>query len=1356
MDATAFSGWLDLQDVAKPWVPGMHWGKRSTLYVKVTSVAIDDMQASAILVDPCLPRSLGEATGRRSLLETKSSVMLQGNHVDKLQVNGFYVLYGTLAPVQVSDHSYRVAIPKCSFAAGISKLLGARLPWDCEGGTQLPSRVAVAELFCGGVGGWSYACRKMDGFEVIMALDSDPVATKWFAINNGGSPCLQGEYFKNDLPFGVFPIYTCDISDRSWYQTFLEVDCEMFTISFPCTPWSSMGSRTGLNGDPGQALIHAITAAKTLQPAVLAFENVPGFRSGVEFEKFVQQLQFAGFQIMYATMDDLANYSCCSRRRWVAVAINTLHLAKPQLIQGWARPPCSAPGVFEPVRHTADFENDDLLQAWMPSDAELSILKRFPVRDDVSCPTSRIVSSGGRLPTFTASYRKSLSFSPAFLQSRGLHAWLVCDGNQKIRWFTPLEAAVTMGFAYEIQLPADPISAVHLVGNAIAPPHAALALHYTARMLAEQTGASIRADFKVFLHSCGCQSVDFRGLCIVLHEEAMFLSQKRSTLNKRPFSVTAKPSAAPGLERPSKKHVAQEPPAAGFVADTLPFPDTMQGDLADGRPSGFLDPSGTFKELSPPSQPVHWKRWIQSPQFAKEPGKFMVSFRGEFLSDDILFLPGFKYVVQFHKVVPGGPGPVSGAYDVAGDFHALPTPTVPILWKKWLCDNHRPCPPDVWVTADGAVLSDTHVLLPGKSQLLRFRARMRGGTKDSRAKLRQHLIAKGVSPEVVQDRINSVMEIITDEQLANAYKSLEPWATLKELVGNRLRLVTQDEFRLKKKAAAPARSGQIDAVDPWLTSDPWSEAKGQQQEQDDGHGFSAVELIPDFFSNEDGTAPELLTQIQCDAKGLCLLPVDQAMALADMKSVVSADECAAVVLGSTQASLGSFPMQAITFPAKHCSAGKVLLKGVLINYGARKIALRKSANEFHVEPKNVQVLTFEIPKDHTTSWDQVLDNPLRFIWKHIDKSQSRLLSTWSRKFFHNRAVVAPSAATSFHCFGKALKDDVQLLLTQSGCEGIYITPKAPDGTPDGMYRIVWLETNDRLKATALARSLADVVGVVRGRNNLGLRVLADHYTSTRQFVEPGWENTMKIRYQVRVSSKYVLSPLAAEVDREALQKILDAFSWSALPLRPRGRDAWIVGADQPPPAETIMVAGTLVLIVPLKQTGNQKASDSVVVAAPDSVKKSLDRQISNAQHYVPVTPVQPPLQLPLPRQDNQLLDLKGEFDGKLKALTDHFNSTVVSLKEQIQTSASSSTCVVDAVKSEIAGFKHVQDDRIRKVEEQVQSISSSLCTKADMSALLQEALSKQSAEFRQLMAKRSPDPSPAHGLCQETKIQKTN
>ena len=305
-----------------------------------------------------------------------------------------------------------------------------------------------------------------------------------------------------------------------------------------------------------------------------------------------------------------------------------------------------------------------------------------------------------------------------------------------------------------------------------------------------------------------------------------------------------------------------------------------------------------------------------------------------------------------------------------------------------------------------------------------------------------------------------------EDQLESAYRSLEPRAAIKNLIGNRMRLVTPEELRSKKKPNLPK---QASSSDPWLVSDPCSEGRSLQQTQEEPSSDATIELIPGFFECEDGSEPAIVPQILRDVRGLCMLPFDQAAALSSMKTTISAGECAAVVLGTVQASLGSFPMEAITFPALHCDSGKILLKGVLINYGSKKITLRKSTNEFQLQPKSVQVLTFEIPKEFVSNWDLVLENPLKFIWRNVDKAQAKLLSTWSRKFFHNRVVVPPTSATSFHCFAKALKDDVLPLLAQSGYEGVFVTPKAPDGGAAGTYRIVWLETNH--KATLPGRLL---------------------------------------------------------------------------------------------------------------------------------------------------------------------------------------------------------------------------------------------------------------------------------------------
>ena len=201
---------------------------------------------------------------------------------------------------------------------------------------------------------------------------------------------------------------------------------------------------------------------------------------------------------------------------------------------------------------------------------------------------------------------------------------------------------------------------------------------------------------------------------------------------------------------------------------------------------------------------------------------------------------------------------------------------------------------------------------------------------------------------------------------------------------------------------------------------------------------------------------------------------------------------------------------------------------------------------------------------------------------------------------------------------------------------------------------------------------------------------------------------MKIRYQVRVSSRYILSPLPPQVDREALQVILDAFSWNALPLSSKGRDAWIVGADPPPPAETLMVAGSLVLIVQQRHADSRKANESLVVAAPEAVKKFLDSALPPPQQVQPI----------LPRQDVQLDDLRDEVEKKFKAMHDYFNSTVVSLKDQLSSTAAQSSDAAAAIRAEVADiidrFRTANSDRWRSKSKRspmpsVQRLTCRLC-----------------------------------------------
>ena len=65
-------------------------------------------------------------------------------------------------------------------------------------------------------------------------------------------------------------------------------------------------------------------------------------------------------------------------------------------------------------------------------------------------------------------------------------------------------------------------------------------------------------------------------------------------------------------------------------------------------------------------------------------------------------------------------------------------------------------------------------------------------------------------------------------------------------------------------------------------------------------------------------------------------------------------------------------------------------------------------------------------------------------------------------------------------------------------------------------------------------------------------------------------------------------------------------------------------------------------------------------------------------------------------------------------------------------------------KKQVEQIREEQETRIQSVETKIGNLADAICTKQDGSNLLSEALSKQSTEFRQLMAKRSPEPSPMH------------
>ncbi|CAE7348164.1 hypothetical protein AK812_SmicGene2884 [Symbiodinium microadriaticum] len=690
---------------------------------------------------------------------------------------------------------------------------------------------------------------------------------------------------------------------------------------------------------------------------------------------------------------------------------------------------------------------------------------------------------------------------------------------------------------------------------------------------------------------------------------------------------------------------------------------------------------------------------------------------------------------------PGSCCDITGFFDIGGGFHSCAPPSEPETVKSWLSRWTTLPWEHVWLSCDGSHIGLDTVLGAFQQVLIRVRAKLRGGgskkdgfDKADTDKLKKHLLGKGVPESLIDARVNDVLQVVSPAQLSDIYRSLEPWVALKAAVKQRVRLVTAEEMKQHKaRSKTSASSVNNLAHDPWTECDPWQQSRNAGSSAPPTHPPRAtIELLSEFFCNEDGTHPNVISEVENGCSGVCLMTSEQVEMLTSFGTALSDQECAAVVIGTISPQVGAFSCEEITVVAQHSEAGRVLLKGFLVNLGDKQLRIQPDDDIISVAPKNTEVVTVEVVEQYCREWSSIRNNPLRFAFKSIDGLQAAVTSSWSRRFFKNKVACSPDEATSFHAFAKVLQPELQKLLRQSGVGGVFLTPKNTSGDgPSSNFRIVWGEGNDLEKALIAARANPAVCGVVRGKGNLGWRVQVKEYA----------------RYDVATSCMYVASPMPVDFDREAVQAALTSFAWDAIPLRQLNAHSWLIGSDGPPPKETLTVQGTLVLLREESRKSKSKP-ESAVVAAPARFRRALDDHILTAniaaQSSAPaVQTSRSSVKAPFAATPPQIDALRAEFEERLGEV----NAQVQDVICQVQKANTESKTAQNNTTQKIGELQEVcsqQQARLQAVELGVQTMAASMCTKEDLSSVLATALAQQSSELRSWLSKRTPDASPSH------------
>ena len=951
------------------------------------------------------------------------------------------------------------------------------------------------------------------------SVDSDEFACQNFSKNHKTAIVREPENISQDLQHGHL-LLQHDLRDLRWLQVTNVKECDVWMISHPCQPWTSMAYGKGSASADGQVLLSILQSIRMCQPTYLLFENVPGFRKHAEFDSFIQTLQTCGYVRYSSLIMDMGSQSHMSRKRWLGVFINTLRIEDWKALNLFMATPTPCETNFKPHAHCLATMNDSQLSRVAIQEEEFNTLDNADLlppwlqsspQARPSAVALRTYKEGDKLPVMQASYRKAVEFGPEYLRKKGLMAWIVVDSMQRHRWLQKFEAAFAFGFPQDTVLPKCEHDAMRALGNSISPWHAAVAISSCARAMQTQSGRSVDVQFQVLVRDINGGRAD--------------------------------------LSRDTEEDYG--PDHCQLLGPTLSLSDEALG-----------DPSSSH---AIPLQVQEQKHMVLCPHCGARSNK---SSR---MATDVTAAATTSGEQPVQSRRPSLTTPVCIGLD--GKIMDLPAFQHGMTWFQWVQDALLPDRSRMWATVDGSAF-DGDAILPRGPFILRLRARMRGGVKKQHnqtdvQKLRQHLSVKGVPEHALQQRLDDVLQHITPDQLSTAYKSLEPWGSIKQIVGTKVRLVHLSEIKAAKSSKKPndLPAAQDDrGEDPWTSTDPWRQAMQARAEPE----AITVQLWPPYFACEDDSEPQVLSELTHGSRGICLMNAQKAEALASIGTALSSDECSAIVVSTQEPRVAPFEALAISFVAIHNNSDKVLLKGYLINYGEKKVTVRKHAHVIDVAEQRACVISIEIVRDYISDWPQVANNPLRYAWQQIEFLQKNLLTTWTRKYWNNKKPSSPGDARTWHCFGKLLQDNLDAVLRQSGTGGVFVNPRDEKGGPYGDYRVVWAEGCDLEKALTISKSQHEVCGLVKGKNGIGYRVRTSDYVASRSRLDPTWKKE-SLKYEVIIKDRYFMTPMPLNVDRLMVQRILDDMNWLAIPIKQVGPSTWIVGSSNGPPQDTLLI-----------------------------------------------------------------------------------------------------------------------------------------------------------------------------------------
>lgn len=288
----------------------------------------------------------------------------------------------------------------------------------------------VVDLFSG-MGGFSLAAT-MAGCKVIAAYNHWPVAVETHAANHPGA------------------LHVCqDLQQQNWYEV---PGMDLLLASWACQGHSRARGKDQPRHDTARATAWAfISAVEACNPEAAIGENVPDFLRWPLYGAWVAALNALGRSVS-VHLSDAADHGVPQNRERVFIVVTK---SKHPLVLNVPK------RDHVPASSFIDFGTGSWSPVNKPGRAEKTLAR---IASGRKAHGSRFLTPYYGSGSGTTG--RSLNRPIGTITTRA--RWALVDGDW-MRMLTLKESRAAMGFPPETILPANPVTALHMLGNAVAP-----------------------------------------------------------------------------------------------------------------------------------------------------------------------------------------------------------------------------------------------------------------------------------------------------------------------------------------------------------------------------------------------------------------------------------------------------------------------------------------------------------------------------------------------------------------------------------------------------------------------------------------------------------------------------------------------------------------------------------------------------------------------------------------------------------------------------------------------------------------------------------------------------------------------